>query len=528
MKFLTKKNILVLVLLITSVSFSPTLRNQFTNWDDANHITANPDITGLDSAHFKKIFSRPIQDTYVPLTILSFALEYHFVQLNPFLYHLDNLLLHLGVTTLIFLFVLRLGFSLTTAGCTALLFGIHPLHVESVAWATERKDVLYAFFYMLAVYNYCGYLKTRRWQDFIGVLVLGLLSMLAKAMALSLPFILLLCDWFYERQDKQRVLLEKIPFLFYIVPIAWITYSLNMKILQLSTDVFQSILMCAWSFAFYLNKFIFPFVFIPIYSVPKPITIWNWSYAWAVIVVVGFVFCLIRYKEKRWLTLGSLFYFASIFFLLRFTENVSSRNFVADRFGYLPSFGFCLITAVLIEQITQNLKTRERQIQQAVLTFAGILIVFLSVKTFCQTQVWKNNLSLWNYAVSQNHSNDIFYYNRAASYFVDGKYDLAVADCSAAIELNPQKWSAYNVRALAYRAKGEYDLALKDFSVIESVSKNDVLFFNNRGITYMDKGDKDKALQDFNRALAINPRFPMARDNRELLLRNQTPPSSIK
>ena len=128
---------------IVILAYSPSLHSQFVNWDDDAHLFANPFILPFD---FKSIFTTTVNKIYIPLTSLSFAMEYHFFKADPFVYHLDNLLLHLAVTVMAFLFCRRCGLSVASAAVATLIFGLHPAHVESVAWITERKDVLYGFF----------------------------------------------------------------------------------------------------------------------------------------------------------------------------------------------------------------------------------------------------------------------------------------------------------------------------------------------------------------------------------------------
>jgi len=155
-----KKEILILLFVLTAVffSFSSALFNDFVTWDDRIHVLDNPSVSSLNPQAVISIFKGVVNRTYIPLTTFSFAVERHFFGLSPFVYHLDNLLLHLSVTALVFFLGMRLGLNARASGLVSLVFGIHPMHVESVAWVTERKNVLYAFFYMLALLSYWHYL----------------------------------------------------------------------------------------------------------------------------------------------------------------------------------------------------------------------------------------------------------------------------------------------------------------------------------------------------------------------------------
>ena len=162
-KTVLRKETFILLFFLSAVvfvAFSPALKNQFTNWDDDKYVTENKAIQNLSLGNLRTIFTSVYTKTYCPLTILSFALEYHFFQLNALYYILDNIFIHIAVVMLIFIFGLQLGLNRTAAFVGALLFGLHPMRVESIAWVTERKDVLYSFFYMISVCGYMKYLKT--------------------------------------------------------------------------------------------------------------------------------------------------------------------------------------------------------------------------------------------------------------------------------------------------------------------------------------------------------------------------------
>ncbi len=172
--------------------------------------------------------------------------------------------MHFAVVALVFIFAFWLSLSLTVAAGAAFLFGLHPMHVESVAWVTERKDVLYAFFYMLALVFYWDYATEKRKIFYWTSLACGFLSILAKPMALSLPLVLFTLDWFLGRKLERKLFFEKIPFVFVIFPIAWLTYSLNVRVMTLKFP--EALLTWVWTFTFYIKKFFFLFDFLPLYQ----------------------------------------------------------------------------------------------------------------------------------------------------------------------------------------------------------------------------------------------------------------------
>jgi 4-amino-4-deoxy-L-arabinose transferase-like glycosyltransferase len=187
------------------------LRNSFTNWDDEYYVIQNALLRGPDWAG---IFSKPVVSNYHPITIATLAFNYSMTQLDPSSYLITNLLLHLINTALVFYFIwLISGKKIWVAAFSAIVFGIHPMHVESVAWVSERKDVLYTLFFLLSLIQYWGFLGGGKNKNLIYCFLFFALSILSKPAAIILPFVLLTLDYWYGRKFRQRVLLEKIPFL---------------------------------------------------------------------------------------------------------------------------------------------------------------------------------------------------------------------------------------------------------------------------------------------------------------------------
>ncbi len=503
--------LLTLILVVVFFAFSPALKNNFISWDDAQHITENKLVRSLSLSNIKKIFVTPTMAVYAPLTIFSYALEYHFFGLNSFVFHLNNLILHLAVTALIFVFVLRFGFNLYVAGFTAIVFGLHPIHVESVAWATERKDVLYSFFYMLSLLSYLNYVKDQRKKYFVLAILWGILSILSKPMALSLPLIFCLIDWRYKRGVTKKVIIEKLIHLVYIVPILWKTYVLHARVPGTSFE--ESMLTYLWTLTFYVQKFLFPFVLIPLYQLPQPIDFLNSHYLMAIVTLLVFLFFLIRYRNNFWFVWACLYYFLSIFFILRFDHAVDI-SIVADRFMYLPSLGFCLLLGILSEKMWNDVQSKNVLWRGVCIFFGAALVIGLGTKTYFQTKIWKNNSIFWSYIISKDRHNAIAYNNQGLLYRDQKKYDLALIDMTYALELNPKYVEVYNNRGVIYKEQGKYDLALRDWTSALVLNPKYSEAYNNRGVLYRDTNQFDLALDDYNQAILFNPADKQAYTNR--------------
>ena len=493
--------ILAGILGVTALAFSPVLNNGFVRWDDNSHIIDNRFIRSIKPGRVLNLFQTTTCNTFVPLTVLSFALEYHFFGLDPFFYHLNNLILHLGVTGLIFVFIRRCGYSLFVSSVAALLFGIHPMHVESVAWASERKDVLYAFFYMLALVSYQSYIRRGARMALAFSFGWGAFSLLAKPMAVSLPFILLLYDWFARRKITRGAIVEKVVFALFMAPVAWITFSLNLHPSALVSS--RTVLTGSWCLIFYLRAFLFPGQFFPYYAFPLPVSWSNWHFAvpfLSLIVLGGAVW---TFRTRRVFVFAVLYYLASIFIVLRMDHRYYT-NVVADRFMYLPSLGICLFFAVAAERLFFNAQSGSggRRIIAGGLT---VLFILLSFKTYAQSQTWHDDESFWAATVRRYPDFILPYYARASANAQKGLLEQALKDYNITLALNPRFASGYNDRGLVYLKQGRADRALNDFDRAIALRPGQAVYYLNRGYLYEKLGRQTEALSDYAKTLQLDP-----------------------
>lgn len=515
-KFLENKKpfVLFVILSLTFIAFSSTLSNQFTGLDDPNHLLENPHVVVLNKENIVGMFTTTINKTYIPLTTLSFAIEHHFFKFAPFVYHFNNLLLHLAVTGLVFYFGCQLGLSVLASGLGALLFGIHPMRVESVAWITERKDVLYAFFYMLSLTQYWKYLINKKYSSFSYSVIFGILSVLAKPMALSLPLVFCVLDWFHKRKLSRAMVVDKLIHFAYIVPIIYITSSLHNR--PPSSDLSEALLTAVWSLMFYIQKFIYPFDLSPIYELPRPITLMNPEFAFALGFFIIYLICAVYYRTYRWFTFANLFFIVSIFFLVRFKPN-KDVHIVGDRFMYLPSVGFCFLFGLFVENLISLIREMKLKLLKAVIIFLGIIFTVLSIKTYKQSQIWYDDTSLWKNTLQKTWHNPFPYFGRGKMYHEKGEFRKAIADYTKTIELGPKWVRAYNNRGVLFYKLGAVKLAIKDYTKVIELMPDFAKAYNNRGTVYYELKQDDSALADFNKAIELDPEFAMTYANRGLL-----------
>lgn len=489
--------IVAIIVLITFLALSPSLKNDFTNWDDPVLLLNNPLILSLDSFHIWEQFK-----TMIPLTTLSFTIEHHFFKFNPFVYHFHNLILHLLVVSLVYLLALELGLSKIAAGLGALLFGIHPMHVESVAWVTERKDVLYSFFYMLSVYSYCRYEKGEGRKFYIFSLLTGLASILSKPMAFSLPFILFLCDWMMGKKRDKKHFLNKVLYFIYIIPITGIIYfSIERNPVQ---NLSESWLIGVWSLTFYIKKFFFPAFVSPVYALPLPVSIFNIEYASSLAIFIFVVMAVVFLKKQHLFKFACFYYFLSIFVLMRYDnyEELGSLSIVADRYMYLPSAGFCLWAGYILEKGMGRLEGK------GILKIIGIssvvlIFLMLSLKTVLQCKVWGNGVTLWTEVIRHYPSLERAYVNRADAYLRKGELNLAMSDIEKALNLNPRYARGYGLRGAIFKMNRQYDKAMKDFDRAISLDPERIDTYLNRGRLFAQKNDFSPALDDFKKVLSM-------------------------
>ena len=505
---------------VTFSVFSPMLAGQFTALDDPGHLLENPQVISLAPENITAIFRTTVNDTYIPLTVLSFAVEHHFFGFQPFVYHWDNLLLHLFVVGVLFGLGRRMGLSAAAAGAGSLLFAVHPMHVESVAWVTERKDVLYAFFYMLALYQYYRYLQRGNRSAFAFSAAFGFLSILAKPMALSLPLVLCLFDIFYGRKLNGRWLAEKLVHAAYVIPVAWITAALHQR--RLMDNWAEAALTAVWSFVFYIRKFIYPVDLSPLYATPSPVSLENPEILFSVILFAVYAACLVRYRRNRWFFFANGFFIASVFFLVRLRTSWGLHE-VADRFMYLPSAGFCLLFGLGVERLFQRVNALELRAganKRATASLAlGLALVFtvLSIQSYRQTKVWENDTTLWAAVIQKGATDRLAYFARGKMYDEKGDHVNAVADYTMAIALGPKFPRAYNNRGIIYGKRGDYPRALADFDRALALYPEFAQAYNNRGLIYFYLLEDRLALEDFNKAIELRPRVASSYVNRARL-----------
>jgi len=535
-----KKHLLIagIIMLVTYLTFIPALDNEFTNWDDPKYIIDNHIIKDLSWDRVKAIFLDKERKSglYAPLTYISWAIEHYYYRLDPAPFHRDNVLLHVLNTGLVCWFILLLVGRIDVAIITALLFGIHPLHVESVAWITERKDVLYTFFFLWSLILYVLYCARDKgkWKFYIGAFLLFLLSLLSKPAAVTLPLVLLLVDYFIGRlaitlsQEKgqsiinrlqlnSQVIIEKLPFFTLSLLWGWITINTTRSIAGEETfSLLERTLFAFYGIVTYLYKVIVPLNLSCFYPYP---TLHNnlLPIIYYIAPAITLLLTYLIYKSAaltKSVIFGSLFFFFTIALVLQFFP--VGPNIVTDRYTYVPYIGIFFIIgqgyAYLQETKVKKFASLKMISNVALIGFA-IWCIFLSYE---RCEVWKNSETLWTDVISKHPNTSEGYLNRGQYYTDNDEFDKALIDYDATLKLNPKSTLAYINRGNVYGRRGVYDQALINYSKAIELSPKASKTYLNRGNVYGLQGDIPASIVDFTKAISLERNYLDAYINRAI------------
>jgi tetratricopeptide (TPR) repeat protein len=524
----------LLIAAVTCAAFAPVLQNQFVEWDDDEILLNNAHYRGLGLTELQWMFTTFHMGHYQPLSWVTFAFDYLLWGMNPFGYHLTNLIIHCA-NALLFYFVGRrllwAAFALRqdqagwpldlAAAVAAFLFAVHPLRVESVAWATQRRDVLSGFFYLSTVYCYLranaidkiGY---RRWMG--AALVLYLLSLLSKATAITLPVVLLLLDVYPLRRlharipagaASRRVWLEKIPFAAAAALFAGAALLAQHRVSALksldSYDVLSRLGQVFVGISFYLWKTLVPSRLSPLYEIPPGFTFWHrWIIASGLAVAaMTLVFYLFRKTRSAGL-------FCWLYYLVVLTPVLgvaqSGPQLVADRYSYLSTLSWAVLAAGSILSFIRR-APHDQVIGRAVATIAAgaVVVAVLASLSWKQSLVWRDTGTLWRYVASIYPGSSIAHYNLARFLAKQGRHSDAVMHYREAIKIRPNDPDAHNNLGVLLAARGEIAASLEELHYAVRLDPTYAKGFFNIGRVLAQSGELERAVQNFQRALQLEP-----------------------
>ncbi len=512
-----------MLITVTFISFSPSLKNGFIpTWDDNVYVTGNTMIRHLDAGSLKEMFTTTVNGTYVPLPLVFFAVEYALFGLNPLPYHLLSLLLHLLCTLAVFYFLRQMKVKSIYSVFGALLFAIHPMHVESVAWITELKDLLFGLFYLCSLIFYTRYIQAGEGKGKFMALSLAcfVLSLFSKIQAVSLPLSLMLIDYFFERPFKLRLLLEKVPFfvLSLCFGIGGVLAIQSQGGLDFSGtfSLFQRVLLGLYALSAYIVKFLAPVHLSALYPFPAAGSSLPWIYYLTPLFLLLLGFMVYRSaRYTRAVVFGSLFFVVNIMFVLQIVS--VGTAFMADRFTYIPYLGFAFIAAWALEKAVNSKKGLTFRLASAV----SIIALFFIFLTYDRCRIWLNGETLWTDVIEKYPGESSRpYSNRSVLYNEAGQWEKTISDCTRAISIDPNDAIAFSNRGVAFANIGEWDRAMSDCSRAIEINPEFGNAWSNRGNVFFGLKNWPKAVEDYTRAIAINPNDGNAWANRGIALGN--------
>lgn len=506
----------IIIVLLTLLAYSNLSKNEFLNWDDDYYVTENVDITDLQSENLAAFFTQKYVYNYLPLTMISYALDYKIGKFNPRVYTATNLFIHTLNALLVFWLILvllrkndtsknRLSNSvrphILIAFVTAVLFAIHPMQVESVAWVSERKNILYTFFFLLSLISYLDYLNRRNYGLLLLSLVLFAASLLSKATAVSLALCLVIIDYYNGRKIfSSKVILEKIPFFLLALVfgiIAWKSQQIENELVGgVNFPFYKQLAFAAYGFVNYIIKLIISLNLSAFYSYPQSASFVHYS---CLFLVLALVLILVYYRKKisPLVTLCILFFTANLVFLVQIVP--VGDALMADRYIYVSSIGFFLLLALGLEKLSR---------QHKLIYGMGIAtILFYSYTTHQQIKTWNNSLVFWDHVISKDNHIPMAWNNRGLVKLGKGNFEGALSDFNQAISIMPESRKAHNNRAISLDKLGRTDEALASYTKAITIDSNYADALCNRAFLYY-KADKLKeALHDFDRTLRLNPNY---------------------
>jgi tetratricopeptide (TPR) repeat protein len=512
--------LILVVLTLTFIVFLPVFSSDFlSTWDDSDYITKNQIIRSLNFENLKAMFSTQIGGTYVPLPLLSYAIEYKLFGLSSTAFHFTNLLIHLFCTLFVFEIFRRLGLKPIFAALGALLFGIHPMGVESVAWVTERKDLLYTFFYLAAIIAYLSYLKKEHHSYlYLGVTCgLFLLALLSKIQAVSLPLVLLVIDFYMKRPVRPKLLLEKIPFFILSLGfgIAGIFILKNLGALKINAMYTQVERLFFGSYAFdaYLLKFFVPVKLSALYPYPVKTgeTLPAIYYLSPLIAALAYGSWK-SFQKGREVIFGVLFFTLSVFFLLQIFG--AGQGFMADRYTKIPYVGLIFIVAWWVQQYLGKHAGREILI----FSLLSVLLIVFMVLSFRRAEVWKNGETLWTDVIAKYPDKDARPYACRGLYFKEKEQqEKALKDFSKDLAINPGDVEILQFRGNIFFNMGKDDSAYADYIRALKIRQDNALALANLGAIYVRRNQYDSALINLSKALEMDTSQYTAYANRAVV-----------
>ncbi|MEA3444300.1 MAG: tetratricopeptide repeat protein [Bacteroidota bacterium] len=514
---------MAVIAILVFIVYAPSLKNQWTNWDDPTYVLENEKVKNLDWETIKYFFDtdNPVSLNYHPLTMISLTVDYAIADskekktkgnlypgYNAKTYHYTNLILHLLNSILVFLFIFFLNKKkILPAIIVAVLFGIHPMHVESVAWISERKDVLYTFFFLSSLILYVKYLDKYKLQFIVFAFVLFLLSLLSKGVAVVLPIVFIAIDFYKGRKFDKRAIIEKIPFLalsIYFGLLAMEIQSGGAIAKEGVISYFNKFVFAGYGFMMYIYHLIIPLKLATFY--PYPFLTGSGGlpskfYILAVSASIIGIASIISLRKTKLVFFGMIFYLITVALVLQFIT--VGRAIMADRYTYIPYIGLLFIMAYGFDYLWENKEQKLKWLRYPAAILLAGWTIWLGYLGHEQTKVWENSGTLWTQTIDNYPAADVAYKNRGNFYGQNGQPDKAMRDYDVLVANNDVDSQVWGNIGNIHRMRNNIDKAHEAYSKQIEMGSDLYKGYINRGITFSIKKDYPSALEDFQKALEL-------------------------
>jgi tetratricopeptide (TPR) repeat protein len=516
---------------LTLFVYAPVAHHQFLSWDDPQYITDNPHVLGgLTWPGVRWAFTTYYASNWHPLTWLSHMADVEWYGVLPGPAHLTNLAMHVSTTAVLFLILLQTTRAWAPSAFVAAMFAVHPLHVESVAWIAERKDVLSTLLWVLTVWMYALYVRKPRWARGSVVCGMFLLALLAKPMVVTLPFVLLLLDiwplgrlqlndggtgWREYLATAGRLVREKVPLFVLAAASSVVTFYAQrqggavaeFEALPFGTRLANAVV----TYFVYLQKMMWPVRLAAFYpyapTIPAPVLIGT-----ALGLLIISLIAVRAARQRPYLLVGWLWYVGTLVPVIGLIQVGSQAR--ADRYTYLPLVGVFIACAWLVHEVAVR-HPRWRP----VLTGAAVLaVVACAVEARAQTSYWRDSLALWQHAVETTASNEVAETGLGLALADAGRHEEAIAHFTEALRINPAYAFAHNDLGAELRRRHQTDEAISHLSEALRLRPDFPEAANNLGNALADAGRLDDAMARYSDALRLKPEYAEAYQGRGAVL----------
>ncbi|NQT70115.1 MAG: tetratricopeptide repeat protein [Desulfobacteraceae bacterium] len=498
--------------------------HEFTNFDDSLYILQNQHVKkGLTSESISWAFGFVDIAYWHPLTWLSHMLDCQIYGLIPGMHHRTSLIFHIVNSILLFFVLQKMTGALWKSAFVAALFALHPINVESVAWVVQRKNTLSTFFWMLTMLAYVYYTRHPNLYRYFLTLLLLMLGLMAKPMLVTLPFVLLLLDYWplgrLRQQSTFNLILEKIPFFAlsavsaYISSISVQRYGIvvSMELVPMKLRLANALV----SYVKYIEKMIWPKNLAVFYPFPDTLPIWQVFGAGLLLVSISFL-VLLNFRKKPYLCIGWLWFLGTLIPVIGLKQ-AGLWPAVADRWAYVPLIGLFIIVVWGISDISS--RWRKQNILLPLLS--SIIFVSLMICTYFQIHHWKNSITLFTHALNVTSNNYIAHGNVGQALDMQGQFDEAIQHYYKALEINPNYVDAHNNLGVALARKGDVKNAINHYYRALQINPAKAKAHNNLGVALSRQGNDKAAIYHYNEALRINSDYAGAYYNLGKIFANQ-------